>query len=47
MAGRTCCTRGEGGSETGGPECLLNVVLVGVELFLTIMISKYYCTLVK
>ena len=38
--GRTCCTRGEGGSGRGDPEYLLDAVLVGVELFLTIMISK-------
>lgn len=37
---RTCCTRGEGESETGDPEYLLDAVLVGAELFLTIMISK-------
>ena len=37
---RTCCTRGEGESGTGGPEYLLDAVLVGVELFWTIMISK-------
>ena len=45
--GRTCCTRGEGGSEIGGPECLLDAVLVGEELFLTIMISKCGTMLVK
>ena len=31
--GRTCCTRGEGWSETGGPEYLLDAVSVGVALF--------------
>jgi hypothetical protein len=38
--GHTCCTPGEGESERGGPECLLDAVLVGMGLFLTIMISK-------
>lgn len=40
--GRTCCTQGEGGSEREGPEYLLDAVLVEEELFLTIMMSKYY-----
>jgi hypothetical protein len=38
----TCCTRELAGEkvEARGPEYLLDVVLVGVELFLMIMISK-------
>ena len=31
--GRTYCTQGEGGSETGGPEYLIDAVLVEVDLF--------------
>ena len=38
--GRTCCTRGEDESERGGLEYLLGAVLVVVELFSMIMISK-------
>ena len=45
--GRTCCTQGEGWSERGGPEYLLDAVLVGMELVLTIMISKCSTMFVK
>ena len=38
--GHTCCTRGEGENGTEGPEYLLDAVLVGMELCLTIVIRK-------